>query len=155
MAAPGPNVQLAGNRYVTVRVAGQPVGVAVARVRDVLRPHRVMPVPRAPRAVAGALNLRGRIVTAIDLGFCLGGSANPAPSRAMSLVVEVGGELYGLLVDQVGEVISPPADAFERNPPNLDARWRAVTDGVFLLENALLPILNVKRLIDGAALEAA
>ena len=141
--------------YVTIRVAGQLLGIPVLTVQDVLGPHKILHIPLAPRAVAGALNLRGRIVTALDLRVCVGLSPCPNPSEAMSVVVEHEGELYSLLVDEVGDVLSPPAEKFERNPSNLTAPWRDVCTGVYRLKDALLLQLNVKRLVGLVENEAA
>jgi purine-binding chemotaxis protein CheW len=66
----------------------------------------------------------------------------------MSVVVDLGGELYSLRVDQVGEVLSLPAAKFERNPPTLNALWREFSAGIYRLEGKLLVILDVPRLLD-------
>jgi len=133
--------------YVTIVVAGQMLGIPVLTVQDVLGPHKILHIPLAPRAVAGALNLRGRIVTALDLRLCVGLTPCKDASSAMSVVVEHEGELYSLLVDEVGDVVAPPSDRFERNPSNLAAPWRDVCNGVYRLEKALLLMLDVKRLV--------
>src|ERR1700755_998478 len=107
--------------FVTLTVADQLCGVPVLGVRDILGEHAITRIPLAPREIAGSLNLRGRIVTAIDLRERLHLPAAPADQARMSVVAEQGGELYALLVDQVSEVMSLQAAAFERNPPTLPA----------------------------------
>src|SRR5262245_93065 len=87
------------NEYVTVVVAEQLFGIPIARVQDVFFPQRLTRVPLAPPEVAGVLNLRGRIVTAIDLRCRLGFPAPAANTPAMAVGVERKGESYGLLVD--------------------------------------------------------
>src|SRR6201986_2246449 len=104
--------------FVTLTVADQLCGVPVLGVRDILGEHAITRIPLAPREIAGSLNLRGRIVTAIDLRERLHSPAAPADQARMSVVAEQGGELYALLVDQVSEVMSLKASAFERNPPS-------------------------------------
>ena len=141
--------------YVTIRVAGQLLGIPVLTVEDVLGPHKILYIPLAPSAVAGALNLRGRIVTALDLRLCLGLQPCADPSSAMSVVVEHEGELYSLLVDEVGDVLAPPLDRHERNPSNLDPPWRDLCAGVYRLDDALLLVLDVKRLVGVVEEEAA
>ena len=132
--------------FVTARVGGQLFGIPVLAVRDILGPQRLASIPLAPPEIAGALNLRGRIVTAIDLRRRLG--LDPADRRkSMSVVVDHHGELYSLLIDEVGEVLSAPADAFERNPPTMEGRWREVSVGIFRLRERLLVILDVERLL--------
>ena len=73
----------------------------------------------------------------------------------MSVVVDHGGELYSLIVDSVGEVLSLPGSAFEPNPATLDPQWRDVATGIYRLDGALLVVLDVSRLLTFASLEAA
>jgi purine-binding chemotaxis protein CheW len=134
--------------FVTLTVAGQLCGIPVLSVRDILGPQTVTRVPLAPPEVAGSLNLRGRIVTAIDLRRRLGLPPAAEGSRTMSVVVEVAGEFYSLLVDQVGEVLSLDEEAREANPPTLDARWRAVSSGVYRLQGQLMVVLDGERVLD-------
>jgi len=130
----------------SVGLAGQRFGIPVLQVRDVLAPQKIARIPLAPPEVAGALNLRGRIVTAIDLRKRLG--LPPGSGRAMSVVVEQGGELYSLLVDSVGEVLRLEESALERNPPTLDPQWRSVSAGIYRLEDCLLAVLDVARALE-------
>jgi purine-binding chemotaxis protein CheW len=133
--------------YVTLTVAGQLCGIPVFAVRDILGPQAITRIPLAPPEVAGSLNLRGRIVTAIDLSTRLGvGSASSATS--MSVVVEHQGEHYSLLVDSVGEVLRLEASAREQNPPTLGAEWRSFSTGVFRLAGQLLVVLDVAAVLD-------
>jgi purine-binding chemotaxis protein CheW len=133
--------------FLTVEVAGQMFGIPVLQVSDVLGPQRITRVPLAPPQVAGSLNLRGRIVTAIDVRARLGLARAADEKAKLSVVVENGGELYSLLVDNVGEVLSLPLDEFERNPPTLDPAWRDLSTGIFRLEGRLLLIVDVKRML--------
>jgi purine-binding chemotaxis protein CheW len=139
------------NMVLTLTVAGQLCGVPVLAVRDVLGPQGITRIPLAPREVAGSLNLRGRIVTALDLRARLGLPPREAGERAMSVVVEQGGELYSLLADQVGEVLT--LDPAERapNPPTLNPAWRELSLGVQRLGGQLLVLLDVERLLDVSA----
>ena len=147
--------EAARDEYVTIKIGGQLLGIPVLTVQDVLGPHNILHIPLAPSAVAGALNLRGRIVTALDMRVCVGLPACEEPSKAMSVVVEHDGELYSLLVDEVGDVLAPPQDGFQRNPSNLAPPWRDVCTGVYRLKDALLPVLEVKRLVGLVDEEAA
>src|SRR6516164_3852098 len=113
-------------QYVSIVIDGQLFGIPVLIVHDVLGPQRITRIPLAPPEVAGALNLRGRIVTAIDVRRRLALPARAAENPGMSVVCDHKGELYSLIVDSVGEVLTLPGDAFERNPTTLDPRWREV-----------------------------
>lgn len=141
--------------FVTIYVGNQLCGIPVLKVRDVLGPQKITRVPLAPPEVAGLLNLRGRIVTAIDLRRRLGLEARPAEDKGMSVVVEQHGELYSLMVDSVGEVLNLPAASFERNPATLDPLWRRFSEGVYRLDAGLLVVLNGDSLLDYGAKAAA
>lgn len=132
----------------TANIGKQLFGIPVLTVQDVLGPQRITRIPLSPPEVAGSLNLRGRIVTAIDVRKRLGLRDKEDDEPGMSIVVDEGGELYSLMVDQVGEVLSVPKKAFEQNPATLDPRWREFSDGIFRLDKKLLVILDVTRLLD-------
>ncbi len=133
--------------FVTLTVADQLCGVAVESVRDILGEQSITRIPLAPPEIAGSLNLRGRIVTAIDLRRRLGLPDAPEGVRRMSVVAEQGSELYALLVDQVSEVLSLPAETFERNPPTLPIQWATYSLGVHRLEERLMVVLDVGRVL--------
>jgi purine-binding chemotaxis protein CheW len=132
---------------VTLTVADQLCGVPVLAVRDILGEQAITRIPLAPPEIAGSLNLRGRIVTAIDLRRRLHLPLAPADQPRMSVVAEQGGELYALLVDQVSEVLSLDAAQFERNPPTLEKTWAAFSTGIFRLDGRLLVVLDVSKLL--------
>ena len=134
--------------FVTMRVGGQLFGISVMAVQDVLRRQRIAKVPLAPKVVAGLLNLRGRIATAIDMRVRLGMDPFENLSQAMNVVVEYRGDLYSMVVDSVGEVLSLPLDKFEHSPVNMSDSWRSVSAGVFKLDSNLLVILDVESIIN-------
>src|SRR5947209_12858134 len=107
--------------YVTLIVDEQLFGVPISRVQDVFMPARLTRVPLAPPEIAGVLNLRGRIVTAVDLRRRLGMAPRAGGRPAMAVGIELKGESYGLLIDSVGEVMKLAGDTREANPVNLDA----------------------------------
>jgi purine-binding chemotaxis protein CheW len=143
--AAGPAAE--GSDFVSVLIGGQLFGIPVLQVQDVINPQRITRVPLAPPEVAGSLNLRGRIVTALDIRTRLGLPEIAERKPRMSVVVDHGGELYSLMVDQVGEVLSLSAAAFEHNPATLDPRWREVSAGIYRLDAKLLVVLDVARLL--------
>lgn len=135
------------HEFVTANIGDQRCGIAVLQVQDVLAPQRITPIPLAPREVAGSLNLRGRIVTAIDLRTRMGLPPREEGAHTMSIVVEHNNELYSLIVDDVGEVMKVSERTFERNPPTLDPLWRAYSAGVYRLDEGLLVALDVNTLL--------
>lgn len=135
--------------YVTVMIANQLFGVPIKRVEDVFFPKSMTPVPLAPVEIAGILNLRGRIVTAICLRRRLGlPDRDGASAQPMAVGVEHKGESYGLIIDEVGEVLRLEIDSLEACPGNLDKRWRSVATGVHKLEGKLLVVLDVERVLE-------
>ncbi len=136
--------------FVSITVAGQLFGIPVLQVQDVLGSQRITRIPLAPPEVAGSLNLRGHIVTAIDLRTRLRLPPLADGQSGMSVVVDHGGELYSIMVDAVGEVLSLGAETAERNPPTLDPVWREVSAGIHRLDDTLLMVLDVAKVLDFA-----
>ncbi len=141
--------------FVTFTIAGQLFGIPVLQIQDVLSSYQITPIPLAPPEIVGSLNLRGRVVTAIDVRLRLGQSARPKDAESMSIVAENEGELYSLMVDSVGEVLALSQSAYERNLPTLDAKFRAFSDGIYRLDKQLLVVLDVNRLLDYERSDAA
>lgn len=141
--------------YVTVTIADQRFGIPVLSVQDVLTEQRLTRIPMAPPEVAGALNLRGRTVTAIDVRIRLGLQPREESASCMNVVVEYDGEPYSLMVDAVGDVLALPDEDFEQNPITLDPVWREIADGLYRLEEGLLIVFDVSRLFSETASEAA
>ncbi len=130
--------------FVTVYVEGQLFGIPVERVQDILIPEKIARIPLAPPEVAGSINLRGRIVTVIDVRTRLGLTKKPRKAgNVMCVTVEQGQELYSLMVDSVGNVLNLPIRNIEPNPSTLDPRWRGISSGVVRLEGELLIVLDV------------
>ena len=142
--------------YVTATIDGQLFGLPIARVHDVFMPAHLTHVPLAPPEVAGVLNLRGRIVTVVDMRCRLGLPKHSGDAEQMAIGIEVDGETYGLLVDSVGEVMRISDNVRVSNPVNLDQRLASVSAGVYRLEGGLLIVLHVDRVLAfGAAARAA
>lgn len=134
--------------YVTVMLGDQLFGLPIARVQDVFVPDRLTRVPMSSPEIAGIMNLRGRIVTAIDMHCRLGLSAYDGKIPAIAVGIELKGESYGLLVDAVGEVMKLAKDDCETKPAHLDGQLARVTAGVYRLDGQLLVVLDVDRVLD-------
>lgn len=166
--------------FVTFNIAGQLFGIPVLIVQDILLPEKIASIPLAPPEVRGSINLRGRIVTVIDVRVRLGLErraiskaaeqaklaeasgdsdsdsdvvvAEPVQAKVrnhmMGVTVEQHNELYTLLVDSVGDVISLNKKSYEGNPGTLDPLWREFASGVYRLDTDLMVVLDVERLLD-------
>jgi purine-binding chemotaxis protein CheW len=126
-------------------VDGLSFGVEVLKVQEVIRYQEMTKVPLAPPIVSGLLNLRGQIVTAIDLRKRLGLSERPADKPPTNVVVRTDDGLISLLVDEIGDVQEIHEEAFERPPETLDATARAFIRGAYKLEGRLLLVLDTQR----------
>ena len=140
--------KLTQQEFVTLRLGEQLFGISVMAVQDVMRKQPIAPIPLAPAVIAGSLNVRGRIVTALDMRKLLGLGDYPQPTKVMKVVVEHQHELYALIIDSVGDVLSLPIHTFEKAPANLDTSWRTLAAGVFKLEHELLIILDVGNIVE-------
>lgn len=134
--------------FVTFTVAGQLFGLPIARVQDVFKPARITRVPLAAVEIAGVLNLRGRIVTVIEMRHRLGVKRREAGDAPMAIGIEAKGESFGLLVDTIGEVLKLAEADREQNPINLDRKLATLSAGVYRLDGQLLVVLDVDRVLD-------
>jgi purine-binding chemotaxis protein CheW len=141
--------------FVTFTIAGQLFGIPVLQIQDVLKSYQITRIPLAPPEITGSLNLRGRVVTGIDVRTRLGLPAQADDTESMSIVAENGGELYSLMVDSVGEVLALPQSSYERNLPTLDTKFRAFSDGIYRLDDQLLVVLDVNRMLEYDRSDAA
>jgi purine-binding chemotaxis protein CheW len=144
-------------QLVTVRIEGQLIGLPITSVRDVFSIHAMTPVPRADRAVAGLVNLRGHIVTILDLGSLLNArkSERQSDQEPMAVGVEWQGEVFGLVVDEIGDVLALSADTSEAMPANLSPAWARFTRRVHKLDRELMIEIDLHALLETMTLQAA
>ena len=142
--------------YVTAVVGGELIGLPILRVQDVFMPEGVTRVPLAPPEVAGVINLRGRLVTLIDLRCRFGMPPRAEGAAAMAIGVESGSESYGLMIDAIGEVLRLSDADREPNPVNLDPGLATISSGIHRLDGRLLMVIDVERVLEiGPAAAAA
>ncbi len=142
------NTEGAVGEYVTAMIGGQLFGLPISRVQDVFMPERLTRVPLSSGEIAGVLNLRGRIVTVVDMRARLGLPKNDDGKPPMAIGVDLRGESYGLLIDQIGEVLKLADDGREENPVNLDPRMAKLAGGVHRLDGQLMVVLDVDRVLE-------
>lgn len=135
-------------RYCTFEVADMWFGVDVLQVQEVLRFQSMTHVPRAPGVVSGLLNLRGQIVTALDLRTRLQLGDAGRPEGPMNVVARLDDATVSLMVDTVGDVLSPDFECWEPTPANLIGPLQHLSAGVYKLEDDLLIVLNLERILD-------
>lgn len=139
---------LGSSDYLTVTIAGQLFGIPVLQVQDVLSVQALTKIPLAPPEVAGSLNLRGRIVTAINVRKRLQLEGGEGSIGQTSVVVEHGDELYSLIIDSVGDVLTLKKTDYEENPATLDAKLKDISVGIYRVDEKLLMVVDVPKLLE-------
>ena len=134
-------------QYATFTLGGEYLGVDVLKVQEVLRNQAMTPVPRAPDYIAGLINLRGQIVTAVDLRRRLGMADRAADKDPMNVIVRTSEGPISLLVDDIGDVVEVPCDSLETPPETMSGPAAAYVTGIHKLPGSLLAVLDVARLI--------
>jgi purine-binding chemotaxis protein CheW len=119
-------------------------GVEVEKVQEVIRHQEQTPVPLAPRVIGGLINLRGQIVTAVDLRRRLELSERGKDEKSMNVVVRTDDGVVSLLVDEIGDVVEVEAQGFEPPPDTLRADVREMIRGAFKLKDRLLLLLDTE-----------
>lgn len=135
------------DEFVTIEIAGQLFGLPIGQVEDVFMPEAITDVPLSNPEIAGVLNLRGRIVTAIDMRKRLGLPPRSDDGVPMAVGIQYSQESYGLIIDKVGEVLRLGQSTYEKNPANLDPRWSSISGGVHRLQGQLLVLLDVNKIL--------
>ena len=138
-------VARAEEQLVTMTVEGQLFGLPILSVQDIVETDSITRVPLAPSAISGVMNLRGRIVTVVDLRRILG--RNEYDGTRMGVTVEYQSDLYTILVDEIGEVRSLDYAAFEPPPATIEPALKQLCTGVYRLEDELLTVLDVERIL--------
>jgi purine-binding chemotaxis protein CheW len=133
--------------FVTFYVGKQLFGIPVERVQDILSPEKIANIPLSPPEVAGTINLRGRIVTVIDVSARLGLPPKADRENAMCVTIEKGNELYSMMADSVGNVLTLPLSQIEPNPSTMLPSWRTLSEGVVRLKDELMLIVDVDTLL--------
>ena len=134
-------------QFCTFYLNGLYFGVEVLRVQEVIRYQQMTRVPLAPRMIEGLINLRGQIVTAIDLRRRLNLPARVSSELPMNVVVRSDDGAVSLLVDEIGDVVEIEDDVYERAPETLTGVARELVNGVYKLKERLLLILDTEKTI--------
>lgn len=136
------------HQYCTFYVAGHYFGLDVLKVQEIIRYQEMTRVPLAPAVVRGLINLRGQIVTAVDLRRRLELSDRPADQLPVNVVVHTDDGAVSLLVDEIGDVLEVSEKMFERPPETLKGTARELIRGAYKLKDQLLLILDTERTVN-------
>jgi len=137
----------ASQRFSTFFLNGICFGVHVEKVQEVLEFQQITPVPLSPPVLPGIINLRGQILTTIDLKIRLGLSSAESNGSQMMMVIRSSDGPMNLLVDKIGSVLDVDPDLFEKPTETLKPGVRAVTSEVCKLENQLLLVLDTEKVV--------
>jgi len=138
---------ISARQYSTFYLGGLYLGVEVLKVQELIRSQEMTRVPLAPRVVHGLINLRGQIVTAIDLRCRFDMPERAAGERPMNVVVRTDEGAVSLLVDEIGDVIEVHDGQFERAPDTIKGRANDLVTGVYKMRDRLLLVLDVDRAV--------
>src|SRR5581483_4942209 len=141
-------VAQASGQFSTFFVGGLFFGVDVLRVQEVLRFQQMTSVPQAPEVIEGLINLRGQIVTAIDMRRRLRLSPRSAEQTPMNMVIRTEDGAVSLLVDEIGDVLDVDNASYERPPASLDPAARELIRGVYKLKDRLMLVLDVEQTVE-------
>lgn len=137
-------------KYCTFTLSDMTIGVEVDRVQEAIRFQPMTSVPLAPAVVGGLLNLRGQIVTAIDLRRCFELDYRTSDELPMNVVIRTGDGAVSLLVDRIGDVVEADSETFEPIPDTVVGPARHLLTGAYKLSGTLLLALDVDRVVSTA-----
>ncbi len=139
---------LHSSEFFSCRVGQQWLGFPVDQVLEVIVQQQLTPMPLAPPVVLGLINLRGRIITEVDVRKLVNMDENETGKSTHVVIVQSGqGEDVGLLVDEVGEVAAMDMQHYENTPDTLAPVWRQIGEGVLKSDDRVTVIANVDRLL--------
>ena len=129
-------------------------GINVLEVQEVFRYQKITSMPLAPKVITGMINLRGQIITAVNLRLRLGMGPRPEDQVPMNIVIRTNGTVMDLLVDRIGDVMEISEDLFEQPPDTVQRAMRELVIGVYKLKNKLLMVLDTKKIAQFDAVAA-
>lgn len=141
---------------VTFRVGGELFGAPISAVQEIVRVPAITQIPQAPEFVEGVINLRGRVIPVVDMRRRLGSLADATGEHSKSriLVIEAGGRLVGVVVDEVSEVLKLSEERVEAAPPMISGLSNQYINGVGKLDGRLLILIDIERVLTGEELAA-
>jgi len=145
--SPGP-ASARKTSFFTVYVNESVFGLDVREAQAIFRVGTITPIPLTKKEIAGFINLRGKVVVAVSLRQRLGAAVGSGICESIAIGLEKGSELFALLVDRVGDVLSLPDSSRTALPPHCDALQSRFTRELYVFDSGLIPILDVQSLFD-------
>ncbi|NMC48556.1 MAG: purine-binding chemotaxis protein CheW [Desulfovibrio sp.] len=136
-------------QLVTFSIGEEEFGVDILKVQEIIRMMEITKVPRAPDVVEGVINLRGKVIPIIDLRKRFGLSTRDHDKHTRIIVIEINNMIVGFVVDSVSEVLRIPSNTVEPPPPVVSGLESEYISGVGKLEDRLLILLDLDRLLSG------
>jgi len=137
-------------QFATFHVGDLFFGIEAVRVQEVIRHQEMTPIPLAPPAIQGLINLRGQIVTAVDTRRMLALPPAAADKRPMNIIIKAEDGAVSLLVDEIGDVLEVPLNSYAPVPDNVPARQRDLIAGVYKLKGLLMLALDTEQFLENA-----
>lgn len=141
-------------QLVTFSIGDEEFGVDILKVQEIIRTMEITKVPKAPDFVEGVINLRGNVIPIIDLRKRFGLETREHDKHTRIIVIEINKTIVGFIVDSVSEVLRIPSDTVEPPPPVVAGIESDYISGVGKLEDRLLILLDLDRLLSGDEVEA-
>lgn len=135
-------------QFLTAYVNGHYLGFPILNVQDVTGPQDITSIPRSHESVAGILNLRGRIVCAVDMNRRFNEPSREDLKKFMGIIVESRDELFSMLVDKVEDVLTIDMNDIEKAPVTLNPVWHAVCNGVYQIRDKIMIIVDPEKILD-------
>lgn len=135
------------SELLTCSLYGQSLGLPVSYVQEVVTPLRCTVLPLAHNVISGLINLRGHVITQLDMRKALDLPDRDENEVFRVVIISTENETFGLIVDQVGEVMTPETNVLENTPKSLPHCWQEVGSGVLKLQERLLVVLDIERFV--------
>ena len=132
----------------TFTIGGAAYGIDILKIQEINKLRELTPVPGAPPYVQGILNLRGQIVTVIDLGLKLGLSNTHPEDPGRNIIIRSRGEYIGLLVEQISDVVKVTLNDVDSPPANMNGIHGEFFHGVIKTIDRLIGILDIEKILD-------
>jgi purine-binding chemotaxis protein CheW len=135
------------NKFITVKIAKQEFGILIPQVNNIIFPQEIYSLPLVRKEVMGVINLRGKIVTVLDIKLILG-VENALGKPSKMIISESMEELFGFGVDEIGEVNSFDEVDLIKNLENFSPTWQAISLGIYPKEKELIMILDINKIVE-------